>query len=153
MLAQESAGFRERQLLRIVAGEAKPVARRKLGYGPRQRASDQFTAAICFVGAAFSRPNRPSGELIVRQRLQPSPGAQVVDVPLRKHGTEPRREAAASVEITKERSLEQLAIDGVRQFPSTSSGIERVGRAIQCRALFANEKFPRPLLPPPRTAA
>src|SRR4029453_15955692 len=120
MLAQEFAGFRERQLLRIVAGEAKPVARRQPGYGPRERASDQFLAAICFLGAAFrrpnrSRPNRPSRELTVPQRLQPSPGAQAVDVPLRKHGTEPRREAAASVEVTKKRSLEQLAIDGVRQ--------------------------------------
>jgi hypothetical protein len=46
MLAQEFAGFRQRQLLRIVAGEAKPFARLKLGHGSRERVPDQFPTTI-----------------------------------------------------------------------------------------------------------
>src|SRR4029453_19632123 len=105
---------------------------------------------LVVVGAGFSRPNRRpnrSGkEFIVRQRLESSPGAEAIDVPLRQHGAEPRRQTAASVEVTKERSLEQLAVDAVGQFPGAASGIERVGRAIERRTLFANEVFPRRLV-------
>src|SRR6185369_9424229 len=72
--------------------------------------------------------------------------AQPVDVALRKHGTEPRREAAASVKVTKERALEQFAVNAVGQVAGTASGIERVGRAIERRTLFANEVLPRLLV-------
>src|SRR5262245_59588190 len=50
------------------------------------------------------------------------------------------------MEVTKERSLEQLAVDAVRQLSSAASGVERVGRAIERRTLFTNEVFPRPLV-------
>lgn len=146
MLAQECAGFRERQLLRIVAGEAKPFARRELRNRACQRVSDQLLAPILvgagLGGAGFSRPTR-GNEFIVWQRFQSLPRAQAVDVPLRKHGTEPRREAAASVEVTKKRALEEFAVDAIRQVAGAALGIERVSCAIERRTLFANEVFPR----------
>ena len=61
---------------------------------------------------------------------------------LRQHGSEPRRETAASVEVTKERSFEQFAINAVGQFPRSSSGVERIRRAVERRPMFPDEVFP-----------
>jgi len=152
VLAQEFAGFGERQLLGIVAGEPKLIARRELRDGPRQRITGN-RCSLTLVGAGFSRPNPGPAEagpydrrFIVRQRLELAPGAQAIDVSLRKHGAEPRRQTAASVEVTKKGSLEQLAVEPVSELPRAAARIERVGRAIQRRALFANEVFPRPFV-------
>jgi hypothetical protein len=68
-------------------------------------------------------------------------------VPLREYGSQPRREAAASVEITEERSLEQLAIDAVGEFASTASGIERIGCTVERRPMLPNKKIPGPFVP------
>jgi hypothetical protein len=47
------------------------------------------------------------------------------------------------VEVTKERSFEQLAVNTIGQLPAAASGVERVGRAIERRALLSDEVFPR----------
>ena len=145
MLVEELACFRERQFLRIVAGKAETVARREFRHRARERILKQFAATLllvldrvgaAFVGAGFSlriklrrtaialatAVSRPTGrgEFIVWQRLKSSPGAEAIDVPLRKHCPQPGRQAAASVKITKKRSFEQLAIDAIGEIPCTT---------------------------------
>ena len=55
-------------------------------------------------GGSPARPSRRGGaRVLVRQRLEPLLRAQAIHVALRQHGAQPRREAAASLEVAEER--------------------------------------------------
>src|SRR5678816_948320 len=79
---------------------------------------------------------------VIRQRLEPPLRTQPVNVPLRQHGTQPGGQAAASVEVAEERTLEELAVDAVREIARSTRWIDRVGGTIEDRPMLADEMFP-----------
>ena len=78
---------------------------------------------------------------------------QAIDVPLRQHGSQPRGQAAATVEVAQQRLARaggvrqpiQLAVQRVGQFTRAAGGIDRVGRAQERRAIAGDEVLPRRL--------
>src|SRR5512138_3509828 len=105
VLAQQPAGFRERQLLRIVAGEAKSVARRKFRYGARERILNNCAAALALCHALdwlLGPVDAGVRRHAFGQRLEPFSCPHSIDVPLREDGPKPGGQAAASMKVTEE---------------------------------------------------
>ena len=105
MLAKDAAGLRERQLLGVVAREPQPVAR-------GEHRNRQFESPVQQREIARPDPDRPAaGErlataqrlVVFRQRIEAAVRANGVHVPLREHGAQPRRQAAASVKVAEQR--------------------------------------------------
>ena len=72
-------------------------------------------------------------------------------MPLREHGTKPRDKAAPAVKIAEQRPplaaflphAEEIRVQGIGELAGSAAGIERVGGAIQKRALGQHEMLPR----------
>ena len=73
-------------------------------------------------------------------------------MPLRKHGAQPGGQAAASMEVTKERSFKELAVNAVGEVACAASRFQRVGGTIERRTMLANEVVPGRLVTPGASA-
>ena len=154
MLAERATDLREREVLRIVAGQSKPVPRRETrdcgGNGsPHQREESRPLR----VGRVRFGGNRV-GILFGRQRVEQACAPHAVHVPLSQHGAQPRREAAPSVEVAKERQPfavplpqpEQVRVQRVREVARAARAVDRIGRAVEHRPVLAHEMLPRPFV-------
>jgi hypothetical protein len=81
--------------------------------------------------------------------------AQPIDVPLRQHRAEPRRQTAASMEVAEQRSplaraifnAEEIGIERIRQVASFATRIDRVRGSIEKRPVRQDEVIPRRIIP------
>ena len=154
MFAGEPANLRERHLLRIVAGEAQPIARRERGDGSREygmhRGDETRAFRVSGRGGSKVRRRRCS-RFFIRERNQPACLAVAIDVPLRDQRSQPGCEAAAAVEIPEHRlpdaivflEAEQLRVKCFGNLARAAGGIDRIGRAIHTGPELAHEMVPR----------
>jgi hypothetical protein len=104
--------------------------------------------------ARFTIDGSPLG-LLFRQRFDAPPEAKGIDVTLGENSPEPRRKAASSVVIAKQRAASgnsrvepvQISIQGIRELSRSAGGINRIGGAVQHRSVLANEVLPCLFIP------
>ena len=80
------------------------------------------------VRSAAGGSRKRSGRILIRQRFQPAIRPQPVHVPLRQHGAQPRRQAAAPVEIAEKRLPLARALSRARRGPRTANPRDRARR-------------------------
>src|SRR5260221_11103293 len=116
-------------------------------YRMRKRALNERQVALAF-GLDRSRGSRQCIRVIlIRQRVQSTIRAQPIHMPLRQHRSQPRRQAAASVEVAKERlpyaltvsEPEQIRVQRIREVARPAAGLERISSAVKMRALLEDE--------------
>ncbi len=152
---QEATGFRQGQLLRVVAPEPQTIA---VGQ-PRQRSLERTLNAgtisgVMWIGRARAGCRNGVRPLVGRQRFEPTGGSNAVDMPLREHGTEPCLQRAAAMVIPEQRlpftvalaNAEQLAVNGIGDLARTSRPVESLGCPIESRPMLLDEVIPRTLV-------
>ena len=77
VFAEQPARLRQREVLRVVARQSKPIARVERGDDDRQRTRDQREVPRS-LGIGLSRGRR-HGQLVVERRLT-APGADAIDM-------------------------------------------------------------------------
>jgi hypothetical protein len=101
VLAEHQARLRERQILRIVAGQPQTIAGTERRDGVLDRMPDEPQIAIP-IGLDLQCARRQhQRRIVVRQRFHPAIRPQPVHVPLRQYGPQPRRQAAAAVKVAE----------------------------------------------------
>src|SRR5687767_15997289 len=98
VLAQQTAGLRQRQSLRIVIEETKTVARVEPGQGIAECGMDEWeVASAVWIGRLLRRRRR----LLIGQRLDSGSDTCAIDEPLRQHRPQPCRQTAPAMEIAE----------------------------------------------------
>jgi hypothetical protein len=85
--------------------------------------------------------------LFVRKRLEPAVRADAIDVSLRQHRTQPRRQAAAALKVAKERLTVEIRVQGIGEIARTARWVQRVGGAVEDRPVLEDEALPGLLVP------
>jgi hypothetical protein len=91
---------------------------------------------------------------LVWQRLEAATDPKAIDAPLSQYGAQPGRETASTVVIAKERlppavaflEAKELAVQRIGEIACATARVDRLGRSIQGRPVFANEVFPGALV-------
>src|SRR5262245_44399334 len=85
--------------------------------------------------------------LLVGKRLHPPVRADAIDVSLRQHGAQPRRQTAAALKVSKERLAVEIRIQRIGEIARTARGVEGVGGTVEDRPVLEDEALPRLLVP------
>ena len=135
VLAGERADLRERHLLRIVAGEAQAIARRQRRNGGCQHGAHRRDEARAIrIDGRSTLARSGAGRALVGQRLELAGFAMPIDEALRDERSQPRREAAAAVEVAEDGLAdavlllqpEELGVQRLRDLARAAAGIDGV---------------------------
>ena len=129
------------------------IARVERGDRGRQRPAHHLHMSFALRIVRALRRRQRRGGVFFGQLVLATPDPDAIHEPLREHGSEPRGQTAASVEIAKERSpfalahgdAVQFAVQCVSQLARAATGLERIGTSIKDGAELTNEMLPRVL--------
>jgi hypothetical protein len=145
VLLERAADLRQRQFLNVIPPqpEAVVVAQPRNGTAERLPQQRQMARPVGIRRRHARRLVRTRSILAVAffvwQRHQAPLGAEPIDVALREHGSQPRRQAAPPLEVAKERppsvhtvsEAVQIGVQGIGELPGASGGIEGVGGTVE----------------------
>src|SRR5208282_4720262 len=158
MLAQQFPDFGQRDLVNIVVGEAQPVARRERVKRECERRlqNRQILSPLRIeqaIGSSVPCRYRFGGvfSVTIFERLRAARAANLVDMPLRKDGTEPGGELAATMKVVEERlalasglpQAVQLRVQRVGELAAVRFSCNRARRPIKLRPKLRDKEIPR----------